>query len=100
MAAGELTLGDFVAFVMYLAMVAWPLIAGEQLIDLPVASRISLIPYADFFGLDLGGVKWPLTKRDVPLGSSLTLSNVATGTVSIRLRQGYGLIIAYPLDIA
>ena len=79
---------------------AWPLIAGETTIALGRGDRISIVPYADFTGLDLVGVRWPLQQRDVPLGSSLTLSNVATGIVSIRLRQGYGMIIAYPSGAA
>jgi len=32
----------------------------------------------------------------VPFGSSLTLSNEATGPVTVRLNSGYGVIIAYP----
>jgi thiamine pyrophosphokinase len=75
---------------------AWPLVAGEMKLDLARGNRISIVPYADFEGLDLSGVKWPLTNRSVPLGSSLTLSNIATGPVTIRLRKGYGIVIAYP----
>ena len=44
----------------------------------------------------LDGVHWPLKQRDVPLGSTLTLSNAATGPVHIRLRSGYGVAFAYP----
>jgi thiamine pyrophosphokinase len=75
---------------------AWPLVPGELLLDLPANTRLSLIPFSDFTGLDLDGVRWPLQKRDVPLGSTLTLSNIAMGTVRIGLKSGHGIAIAYP----
>lgn len=75
---------------------AWPLMPGELLLDLPADTRLSFIPFSDVTGLDLDGVKWPLHKRDVQLGSTLTLSNVTTGPVTIRLQSGYGIAIAYP----
>ena len=75
---------------------AWPVLPGTAILDLPDSARLSLIPFADFTGLDLDGVKWPLVNRDVPVGSTLTLSNVATGPVRIALRAGYGVAIAYP----
>jgi hypothetical protein len=37
-----------------------------------------------------------LIKRDVPLGSTLTLSNVALGPVIIKLMDGHAIAIAYP----
>ena len=76
---------------------AWPLIAGEHLIDLPAGSRISIVAFDDLAGLTLEGVKWPLTGRDVPFGSSLTLSNEALGPVLVRLEGGHGVVIAYPV---
>lgn len=75
---------------------AWPLIPGRMRADLPPETRLSLIPYADLEGLGLGGVKWPLDNRDVPMGSTLTLSNIALGPVDITLRAGHGIAIAYP----
>ena len=75
---------------------AYPLLPGSHRLDLPSGSRLSIIPFADLKGLDLEGVKWPLSQRAVTLGSSLTLSNVALGTVRIGLASGYGLAIAYP----
>ena len=75
---------------------AWPVLSGGTRIDLPQRSRISLIPFADFSGLDLDGVKWPLSNCDVPLGSTLTMSNIAHGEVRITLKSGYGIAIAYP----
>ncbi|WP_374333185.1 thiamine diphosphokinase [Aestuariivirga sp.] len=79
---------------------AWPLIGGRMSVDLPQGTRLSIIPFTDFQGLDLVGVKWPLTNRDVPVGSTLTLSNVALGPVEISLRSGSGIAIAYPPQAA
>lgn len=79
---------------------AWPLIAGRLQLELPAETRLSIIPFTDLQGLDLAGVKWPLSKRDVPVGSTLTLSNVALGPVEIGLEGGYGIAIAYPPQAA
>jgi thiamine pyrophosphokinase len=75
---------------------AWPLIPGRTRAELAAGTRISIIPFADMEGLGLTGVKWPLENRDVPLGSTLTLSNEALGPVEITLRGGHGVAIAYP----
>jgi thiamine pyrophosphokinase len=75
---------------------AWPLIPGRMVVELPAGTRISIIPFGALEGLDLSGVKWPLSARDVPVGSTLTLSNVALGPVEIALRSGYGIAVAYP----
>lgn len=79
---------------------AVPVLAREMKLDLPPQTRLSIIPWSDLTGLDLEGVKWPLARRDVPLGSTLTLSNVADGPVIIRLQSGYGIAIAYPSHLA
>jgi thiamine pyrophosphokinase len=79
---------------------AVPVLAGETKLDLPPATRLSIIPWSDLAGLDLEGVKWPLARRDVALGSTLTLSNVANGPVTIRLVSGYGIAIAYPSHLS
>lgn len=75
---------------------AWPLIPGRMRVDLPAGTRLSIIPFGDLDGLDLSGVRWPLQDRNVPLGSTLTLSNQALGPVEIGLRAGHGVAIAYP----
>ena len=75
---------------------AYSVIPGMIEIDVPEQSRISLVPFTDLVGLDLEGVKWPLVKCDVPLGSTLTLSNVALGPVRITLQAGHAIAIAYP----
>jgi thiamine pyrophosphokinase len=70
--------------------------AGKTPIDCPPGSRLSLIPFGDLVGLDLEGVKWPLAGRNVPLGSTLTISNVALGPVRLSLKSGYGVAVFYP----
>lgn len=75
---------------------AWPLVPGQMSVELPPGTRLSIIPYTNLEGLDLDGVKWPLANRSVPLGSTLTLSNVAQGPVRIALRSGHGIAVAYP----
>ena len=70
--------------------------AGKHLIDVPAGTRISIIAFDDLTGLSLENVKWPLTDRDIPFGSSLTLSNEAHGPVSITLKQGHGVVVCYP----
>ncbi|MFT3988639.1 thiamine diphosphokinase [Aestuariivirga sp.] len=77
---------------------ARPLLPGSIPLDIPTGSRLSIAPFSDLLGLDLDGVKWPLEKRDVPLGSTLTLSNVALGPVRIGLVSGFGIVLAYPLS--
>ncbi|MER3461615.1 MAG: thiamine diphosphokinase, partial [Armatimonadota bacterium] len=64
--------------------------------DLPPSTPFSLVPLADLHGLDIQGARWELTQATVPLGHSLTLSNRTTSPdgLSIRLGQGYGVLIA------
>ncbi len=64
--------------------------------DLPPGTRLSIIPLSDLKALTVVGVKWPLNRRDVPLGSALTLSNIVTGQVDIELRAGSALVVFYP----
>lgn len=75
---------------------AYPILNGTHHFDMPRGTRFSVIPFTDLAGLDLEGVKWPLNNRSVPLGSSLTVSNVAMGPVTIRLSQGYAVALTYP----
>ena len=75
---------------------AYPLLPGARALDLPPASRISIIALADLVGLSLSGVQWPLDDRTVKLSSSLTLSNVVVGPLEIALSEGYGVIVTYP----
>lgn len=76
----------------------WPLTEGQKLaLTLPDVT-LSILPYSQLVGLSLSGVKWPLTRAEVPLGSSLTISNRSQGsleqpqTVRSSLEQGYALL--------
>jgi len=75
---------------------AYPILNGTHHFDVPRGSRFSVVPFTDLAGLDLEGVKWPLTNRSVPLGSSLTVSNIAMGPVTVKLSQGYAVALSYP----
>ena len=79
---------------------AYPVLPGTRTVGLPEMSRFSIIPFADLSRLDLENVRWPLVARDVPLGSTLTLSNIALGPVTIGLKSGYGIAVAYPAGLA
>ena len=70
---------------------------GEvSLPDLKSGTRLSVVPLSDLVAITITGVKWPLTNRNVPLGSALTLSNIALGPVELSLRAGQALIVTYP----
>ncbi len=75
---------------------AWPLHPGEHRLDAPTGSRLSVLALTDLDGLSLEGVRWPLERRDVPLGSTLTLSNMVSGPVRISLASGNGIVIVTP----
>ena len=77
---------------------AYPLIPGRHRLDLPAGSRVSLIALSELGALSLSGVQWPLDKRHVLFGSTLTLSNVVTGPAEATLESGHGVIIAYPAE--
>ena len=74
----------------------YPLLHEAEFDDIPAGTRLSVLGLSDLTGLNINGVRWPLNKRDVPLGSTLTLSNESTGLVSIMLEEGTALIVVYP----
>ena len=78
---------------------AYPILSGKTELNLPNASRLSLIALSDLSDLTLRGTHWRLTEARVDLGSTSTISNWVDGPVSISLASGYGIVIAYPKDI-
>ncbi len=75
---------------------AWPLRQSLTLWQIPKGTRISIIGFAALKALSIIGVRWPLNKRDLAMGSTLTLSNESTGDVAITLEQGRALVMIYP----
>lgn len=94
----QLALKDHRSFIAGGDEEAHPIVPGEIRLDLPSASRLSIIPFSDLEGLDIEGVRWPLAGRSVALGSTLTLSNEALGPVRIGLKSGHAIAIARPAD--
>jgi thiamine pyrophosphokinase len=74
---------------------AHALVGDITLANLPTGTRISLMPMTDLAGLSIAGVRWPLSKRNVKLGSALTLANVSEGEVKISLQHGHGIVLTY-----
>ena len=74
---------------------AWPLLPGEMTLDSPPGTRMSVIGFSPLKAISLSGVRWPLDRRDVPLGSSLTMSNEITsaGAATISLEAGHGVTV-------
>ncbi len=63
---------------------------------LPAGSLFSVMAFSDLAGLTITGARWPLRGRDVPFGSSLTLSNVAGADLQITLDAGRAMLVARP----
>lgn len=72
----------------------YPILPGEHDFDFPAGTLFSLIGFNAISGLNVTGAKWPLENRQVPFGSSLTLSNEATGLVTISFETSKALLIA------
>ena len=76
---------------------AWPLLDDTVELTLPPASRLSILPVTDLVRITIEGVRWPLTDRDVVLGSTLTLSNEVTESPTrVSVASGKAIILAYP----
>ncbi len=73
-----------------------PLLPGRHTFDYDATTMFSILPFSDLEGLSLSGAKWPLSDRDVPFGSSLTLSNEVSGRLTVRLGSGRAMLVAHP----
>nr|WP_246581159.1 thiamine diphosphokinase [Deinococcus aestuarii] len=71
-----------------------PLLPGADVrLSLPPGATLSVLALSDLRGLSLGGVRWPLSEADVPLGSGWTVSNEAAGgEVRASLEGGLALV--------
>jgi thiamine pyrophosphokinase len=75
---------------------AAPLRHCEQRFDLPPETLFSVLAMSELEGLTLAGVRWPLLRRHIPFGSSLTLSNEVTDELQVSLANGRAILIAHP----
>jgi thiamine pyrophosphokinase len=75
---------------------AYPLLGALRLNGLARGTRISVIGMTKLEALSINGVRWPLKDREVPFGSSLTMSNATVGDVELELRGGKALVLVYP----
>ena len=71
-----------------------PLLPGDAEFDYPTGTVFSVLGFGDLTGLTLRGVKWPLDRRHVPFGSSLTISNEVTSGLSASLASGRAMLVA------
>jgi thiamine pyrophosphokinase len=74
----------------------WPLVSSLSLWQIPRGTSLSLVGLTPLLGLNISGVRWPLHKRDISMGDTLTLSNEAQGDISISLQQGRAVVLVYP----
>lgn len=72
---------------------AWPLQVGSMRFDFPVGAALSVVGMSVLERLSITGVKWPLQAKDVEFASTLPMSNVVTGEVSIVLCGGCGVLL-------
>lgn len=70
------------------------LITGEEVLDLPVGSLVSFLPFGDLAaGVTLKGFKYPLTDYSYHQGISIGLSNVIEKTPA-TVTVGRGILVA------
>ncbi|MBI0139345.1 thiamine diphosphokinase [Bartonella sp. W8125] len=72
----------------------YAILPGHYTFDFPVGTIFSLIGFDDLGGLTIEGARWPLFEKNVPFGSSLTLSNEVNGKLQLHLTTGRALLLA------
>ncbi len=68
---------------------------GVSEYDYPPGTMFSILGFSELCGLTVTGAQWPLDDVVVPLGSSLTLSNVVESSLAVTLREGRALLLAH-----
>ena len=68
----------------------------EAAFDYAPGTLFSVIGFSDIEGLTISGVRWPLSERSVPFGSSLTISNIVAGELTVKIAAGRAILIANP----
>lgn len=75
------------------SQVGRPLVCGTRhVFEYPDGTLFSVVPFSALSGLTVEGAKWPLNAVEVPFGSSLTMSNVVKGGLTITLDEGRALL--------
>jgi thiamine pyrophosphokinase len=77
---------------------AYPLLKQLALHELHVGTRISILGLGELQGLSIDGVRWPLDRVHVSLGSTWTVSNESDGEVRIAIEHGQALVLVYPTE--
>jgi|SRR5690606_4251737 thiamine pyrophosphokinase len=78
-----------------------PLMPGRRAeFDYPAGTLFSIIGFTAIEGLTIAGVHWPLEKRHVPFGSSLTISNLVLRRLTVEFAGGRAVLIAHLGDTA
>ncbi|MBS9722332.1 thiamine diphosphokinase [Tianweitania sp. BSSL-BM11] len=72
-----------------------PLLAGSHRFDYMEQTLFSVLGFTDLV-VSISGARWPLDHRAVPFGSSLTLSNIVSGSLNVELHSGRALLVAHP----
>jgi thiamine pyrophosphokinase len=74
---------------------ARPLLPGRSgFDDLPTGTIFSVIAFTDLVDLTIYGARWPLDRRHVPFGSSLTISTEVAGPLNLSLGSGRAMLVA------
>jgi len=74
---------------------AWPIVPGHKRLDLPAGATFTICGFSPLEGVTLTGAKWPLKNRDIPFGSTLGVSNIATGNaLEVSVKKGTGILLA------
>lgn len=72
----------------------YAILPGHYSFDFPAGTIFSIIGFDDLGGLTIEGAKWPLCRKNVPFGSSLTLSNEVVGQLHLTLSSGRAILVA------
>ncbi|QEE18036.1 thiamine diphosphokinase [Promethearchaeum syntrophicum] len=69
---------------------------SESIIELKPNTIFSLIPFSKCTGVSITGSNYDLKNKTVELSSTLTLSNVANGSIKVKFKSG--LLLFYAKD--
>jgi thiamine pyrophosphokinase len=72
---------------------AW-IITGQHSIPFENNQTFSILALENCTGLSLQNAKWKLENANLEFGSSLGISNIALGSIDVRLESGCALLIA------